>query len=115
MINDLNRTMLMGHVGADAEQRSETAPVTFNVATSDRWVDDKNQRQSRTEWHPIAVFGNLGKYAAKLKKGDRVYVEGQSRTRSYEKPAGDGTVTVSVTEVVATQIERVAAASTESE
>ena len=101
MINDLNRTMLMGHVGADAEQRSETAPVTFNVATSDRWIADKNQRQSRTEWHPVAVVGTLGKYP--------------SRTRSYEKPAGDGTVTVSVTEIVATQIERVAAASTESE
>lgn len=115
MINDLNRTMLMGHVGADAKQQSDNAPVTFSLATSDRWTDEKNQRQSRTEWHNVAVFGNLGKYAAKLKKGDRVYVEGQSRTRSYEKSAGDGTVTVSVTEIVAAQIERVAASSPESE
>jgi len=115
MINDLNRVVLMGHVGADAKQQSENAPITFSLATSDRWTDEKEQRQSRTEWHNVVVFGNLGKYAAKLKKGDRVYVEGQNRTRSYDKAAGDGTVTVSVTEIIAAQIERVAAANSESE
>jgi single-strand DNA-binding protein len=115
MINDLNRVVLMGHVGTDAAQQNSNAPVTFTLATSDRWTDDKQQRQSRTEWHRVVVFGNLGKYAAKLKKGDRVYVEGQLRTSSYEKPAGDGTVTVSSTEIVAGQIERVAASSSQSE
>ena len=115
MINDLNRVTLMGHVGADAKQQKESAPVVFSLATSDRWTDEQKQRQSRTEWHNVVVFGNLGKYAAKLKKGDRVYVEGQLRTSSYEKPAGDGTVTLSNTEIVAAQIERVAASTTESE
>ena len=115
MINDLKRVVLMGHVGTDAEQQSASAPITFNLATSDRWTDDKQQRQSRTEWHRVVVFGNLGKYAAKLKKGDRVYVEGQIRTSSYEKPAGDGTVTVSTTTIVAGQIERVAASSSQTE
>ena len=115
MINDLNRVTLMGHVGQDATQQSDTAPITFNIATSDRWTDEKNQRQSRTEWHKVVVFGNLGKYAAKLKKGDRVYVEGQLRTSKFDKPAGDDSVTVYNTEIIAAQIERVAAGSTESE
>ena len=115
MINDLNRVVLMGHVGTDAAQQSNSAPVTFSLATSDRWLDDKQQRQSRTDWHRVVVFGNLGKYAAKLKKGDRVYVEGQLRTSSYEKPVGSETVTMPSTEIVAGQIERVAASSSQTE
>ena len=115
MINDLNRVTLMGYVGADAKQQKESAPVVFSLATSVRWTDEQKQRQSRTEWHNVVVFGNLGKYAAKLKRGDRVYVEGQLRTSSYEKPAGDGTVTLSSTEIIAGQVERVAASGTESE
>lgn len=108
MINDLNRVTLMGHVGADAKQQSETAPITFSLATSDRWTDDKNQRQARTEWHNVVVFGPLGKYAATLKKGDRVYVEGQLRTSRYEKTIGNETVTLTSPEIVAAQIECVA-------
>ena len=115
MINDLNRVTLMGHVGADAKQQNESAPITFSLATSDRWTNEQKQRQTRTEWHNVVVFGNLGKYAAKLKKGDRVYIEGQLRTSKYEKPAGDDSVTISNTEIIAAQIERVAASSTESE
>ena len=69
MINDLNRTMLMGHVGADAEQRSETAPVTFNVVTSDRWVDDKNQRQSRTEMAPYRCVREPGQIRGQVEEG----------------------------------------------
>ena len=72
MINDLNRVLLMGYLGADAQApQSDNTPVTFSVATTDRWVDEKKQKQTRTEWHNIVVFGNLRKYAAKLKKGDR--------------------------------------------
>ena len=115
MINDLNRVTLMGHVGQDAKQHNDSAPITFSLAISDRWTDEKNQRQSRTEWHNVVVFGNLGKYAAKLKKGDRVYIEGQLRVNKYEKPAGDASVTVYNTEVIAAQIERVASSSSESE
>ncbi len=115
MINDLNRVVLMGHVGTDAAQQSGNAPVTFSLATSDRWTDDKQQRQSRTDWHRVVVFGNLGKYAAKLKKGDRVYVEGQLRTSSYEKSVGNDTVTMPSTEIVAGQIERVAASNSQAE
>ncbi len=115
MINDLNRVVLMGHVGADAKQQSPAAPVTFSLANSDRWIDDKNQRQNRTEWHNVVVFGNLGKYAVTLKNGDRVYIEEQLRTNKYDKSVGSGTVTIANPEVVAAQIERVTSNNTEAD
>ncbi len=106
MINDLNRVVLMGHVGGDATQSHETAPVRLSLATSSHWkVEDT--KNTRTEWHSIVVFGNLRKYAAKLKKGDRVYVEAEARTSTYEKTVGDETLTVRNTEFHVSQIERV--------
>ena len=109
MINDLNRVQLMGYLGADAKSaQTENAPVTFSVATSSYWMVE-GTRTSRTEWHNIAVFGNLRKYAAKLKKGDRVYIEGQVRANSYEKTVGTETVTIHNYEIAVSQIERVTA------
>jgi single-strand DNA-binding protein len=115
MINDLNRVTLMGHLGADATQKSPTAPVTFSLATTSRWNDNSGDRQSRTEWHNIVVFNNLGKYAVKLKKGDRVYVEGELRTSKYEKTIGDEILKLTSYEVFAGQIDRVAAKADDSE
>ena len=108
MISDLNRIVLLGHLGADATQKSSTAPITFNLATTSRWTDNAGDRQSRTEWHTIVVFNNLGKYAARLKKGDRVYVEGELRTNKYEKTVAGETLKLTSYEVFAAQIDRVA-------
>ena len=108
MISDLNRIVLLGHLGADATQKSSTAPITFNLATTSRWTDNAGDRQSRTEWHTIVVFNNLGKYAARLKKGDRVYVEGELRTNKYEKTVAGETLKLTSYQVLATQIDRVA-------
>ena len=105
MINDLNRVTLMGHLGADAKQASANAPVTFSIATTSRWTDDQKQRQQRTEWHNITVFGNLGKYALKLKKGDRVYVEGELRSNDYEKDVKGEKIKIPRTEIAALQID----------
>ncbi len=106
MINDLNRIQLMGYVGADAvSPKSDNAPVTFSIATSDRWTVNET-RQTRTDWHSIAVFGNLRKYAGRLKKGERVYIEGQLRSNSYDKTVGGETIKLSSFEVIANQIER---------
>ena len=111
MINDLNRVMLLGYLGADAKSpQNDSAPVCFSVATTDRWMVE-GTRNTRTEWHNIVVFGNLRKYAAKLKKGDRVYIDGQLRSSSYEKTVGGETVTVYNHEIAVNQIERVAAKS----
>lgn len=110
MINDLNRIVLMGHLGADATQRNPKAPVTFSIATTSRWID-AGDRQSRTDWHNIVVFNNLSKYAAKLKKGDRVYLEGELRSNTYDKTVGNETIKITRYEVFALQLDRVAAKS----
>jgi single-strand DNA-binding protein len=109
MVNDLNRTVLMGHIGADAAQKTSSAPVTFSVATTSRWNDNAGDRQTRTEWHNIVVFGNLAKFAIKLKKGDRVYLEGELRYSKYDKAVGTETIKITAPEIFVTQIDRVAA------
>ena len=109
MINDLNRVTLMGHVGNDAKQATDLAPVTFSVATTDRWKNDADSIQTRTDWHNIVVFGNLRKYALKFKKGDRVYIEAQARNNHYERKIGAETIKFREVEYIAEQIERVAA------
>ena len=110
MINDLNRVVLMGHLGADASKDDNpNAPVTFSLATTSRWKDKAGDRQSRTEWTNVVVFNNLAKYAATLKKGDRVYLEGELRSSKYPKTVGKETITITRYEVFALQIDRVAA------
>ncbi len=109
MINDLNRFVVMGHIGADPKPvTSDNAPVRLSIATSSHW-NVENTRNSRTDWHTVAVFGNLRKYAAKLKKGDRVYIEAEARNNNYERTVGGETITIYATEFVASQIDRVAA------
>ncbi len=111
VINDLNRVTLMGHVGNDAKQANDAAPVTFSIATTSRWKNDAESLQSRTDWHNIIVFGNLRKYALKFKKGDRVYIEAQARNNHFERKIGTDTVKFREVEYLAVQIERVAAKS----
>jgi len=109
MINDLNRFVVMGHIGADPKPlTSENAPVRLSVATTSKWTVE-NTRNERTDWHTVVVFGNLRKYAAKLKKGDRVYVEAEARNNNYERTIGGETITIYSTEFVATQIDLIAA------
>ena len=109
MINDLNRVVLMGHLGADAKQQSPKHPVTFSIATTSKWTDNAGDRQNRTEWHHVVVFNNLVKYAVTLKKGDRVYLEGELRSNRYEKTVGTETLKLTSVEVFAAQIDRVTA------
>lgn len=109
MINNLNRSVFMGRLGADAKQEGDNKPVTFAIAVSSHWNDNAGDRQTRTDWHNIVVFGNLRKYAVKLKKGDRVYIEAEARNNNYEKKIGGETVKFRETEFLAAEIERVAA------
>ena len=109
MINNLNRSVFMGHLGADAKQDGANKPVTFSVAVSSHWNDNAGDRQTRTDWQNIVVFGNLRRYAAKLKKGDRVYIESEARNNNYERKIGNETVKFYETEFLAAAIDRVAA------
>jgi single-strand DNA-binding protein len=85
----VNKAILIGHLGRDPDIRASqdgAAIASFSIATSENWRDKATgERKERTEWHNIVVFNeNLVKIAEQyLKKGAKVYIEGQIRTREY--------------------------------
>ena len=87
----LNTATLTGFLGNDAETRTTKSNSTFTVfslATKNSWKDrETGEWTSHTEWHRAVVFGRLKEFAATLKKGDHVQIQGQLRTREYDKPA----------------------------
>lgn len=91
MAGSVSKTLLIGNVGGDPEIRNNGNGgkiVTFSVATSESWRDkDSGERKERTEWHRIVVFDkNLADFAEHhVRKGLKVYIEGQNRTRKWEK------------------------------
>src|SRR5258708_16806050 len=99
----LNKCCLLGHLGRDPETRRTTsgaAVVSFSIATSESWKDKgSGERKERTEWHNIVIFNEgLGKIAETyLKKGSKVFLEGQMRTREYtDKDGGQRRTTEAV-------------------
>ena len=101
----VNKVMLLGNLGADPEVKKTTSQQTlanFNLATSDSWVNKEGERQDRTEWHRIVVFGKLAEHCARyLTKGQKVFIEGRLQTRSWETEQGQKRFT---TEVVAKEV-----------
>lgn len=90
----LNKVMLIGHLGADPESRSFSnggEVVNLRIATSESWKDKDGNRQEKTEWHAVAIFNeNLGKVAKSyLRKGSKVYLEGQLQTRKWQDQSGN--------------------------
>ena len=90
MAGSLNKVTLIGNLGKDPETRSmqNGGKVTsFSLATSESWKDKAGERQERTQWHNIVIYNEqLGEVAGKyLKKGSKIYLEGQLETRKYEK------------------------------
>lgn len=98
--------MIIGRLGADPEMKtlsSGNALTTFNVATSENWKDKEGQKQERTEWHRIVVWGKLAEICGKyLAKGRETFIEGKLQTRSWEDQQGQKKYT---TEVVATNVQ----------
>lgn len=90
----VNKVILIGNVGKDPEVRyldSGVAVATFPLATSDRAYTLANGTQvpERTEWHNIVLWRGLAETAEKyVHKGDKLYLEGKIRTRSYDDQAG---------------------------
>jgi len=78
------------------------------MATNSRWKDSEGKRQSKTQWHSVVVWSGRGpvKYAKLLKKGDRIYLEGELNYGSYERTVGGEMVKIPTTELFATNIER---------
>ena len=98
----VNKVILIGNVGADPELRytaGGTAVSNFNIATNENWTDSSGERQERTEWHRIVVWGRLAEICNQyLRKGSKVFIEGRLQTRSWEAQDGQKRYT---TEVVA--------------
>jgi single-strand DNA-binding protein len=93
MMAGVNKVILVGNLGDDPEVRSLNnggEVVNMRVATSESWKDRDGNRQERTEWHRVVIFNeNLGKVAKSyLKKGSKVYLEGQIQTRKWQDQSG---------------------------
>ena len=91
MAGSVNKVILVGNLGADPEIRrlnSGDPVVNLRVATSETWRDkNSGERRERTEWHQVVIFNDqLAKVAEQyLKKGMKVYIEGQLQTRKWER------------------------------
>ena len=105
MANGLNRAILIGNLGADPELRVTTKghPVLrCRLATSESYLDKEGQRQERTEWHTVVVWGKRAEGLKRiLHKGGRIGIEGRIRTRKWEAKSGDERRT---TEIVAEEV-----------
>ena len=94
MAGSVNKVILVGNLGKDPEVRhtQDGRPiVNLSVATSENWKDKQTgERKERTEWHRVVIFNeNLAKVAEQyLKKGAKVYLEGQLQTRKYTDKDG---------------------------
>ncbi|WP_227657419.1 single-stranded DNA-binding protein [Candidatus Magnetaquicoccus inordinatus] len=92
MSKSLNKVQLIGHLGADPEVRftqDGRAIAGLRIATSDSWTDKQGQKQERTEWHSVSIFGKLAEIAQHyLRKGSKVFLEGQLQTDKYTDKQG---------------------------
>ncbi|MBC2661034.1 single-stranded DNA-binding protein [Novosphingobium flavum] len=95
MAGSVNKVILVGNLGQDPEVRSFQnggKVCNLRIATSETWKDrNSGERQERTEWHTVAIFseGLVGVAERFLKKGSKIYVEGQLRTRKWQDQSGN--------------------------
>ena len=105
-MSGVNKVIIVGRLGADPEVKTISAGSTvtrLNVATSEAWTGKDGQKQERTEWHRITVWGKLAEICGKhLSKGRQVYVEGRLQTRSWEDAQGQKKY---ATEIVANTVQ----------
>jgi single-strand DNA-binding protein len=85
----LNKVLLIGNLGKDPETRfmpNGNAVCNFSIATTESWKDKQSgQKQEKTEWHNISMYGRLAEIAGQyLKKGSSVYIEGRLQTRKWQ-------------------------------
>jgi len=93
MAGSVNKVILVGNLGSDPETKSFQSGgkvCNIRIATSESWKKD-GQRQERTEWHTIAIFseGLAGIAERYLRKGSKVYIEGQLKTRKWQDASGN--------------------------
>ena len=102
MVGSVNKAILLGNLGRDPEIRSMQSGAkmaSFSIATSKRWKDKSTQEQKeKTSWHNIVVFGDglvdiVEKY---VKKGSKIYIEGELQTRKWQDKDGNDRYTTEV-------------------
>jgi single-strand DNA-binding protein len=102
----VNKVIILGNLGQDPELRNTSggkAVATLRVATTDTWNDQSGQRQERTEWHTIVVWGRTAENCKQyLSKGRAVFVEGRLQTRKWQDKEGHDRYT---TEIVADRVQ----------
>ena len=102
MVGSVNKVILLGNLGKDPEIRSMSSGnkvASFSLATSKRWKDKTTQEQKdKTSWHNIVVFGDglVGIIEKYVKKGSKIYVEGELQTRKWQDQEGNDRYTTEV-------------------
>jgi single-strand DNA-binding protein len=106
MASGLNKVFIIGRLGTDPEVRytgNGGAVANFNMATNESWTDKSGQKQERTEWHRIVVWGKLGELCGQyLSKGRQAFIEGRLQTRDWTDKDGNKRYT---TEIVAQNVQ----------
>lgn len=91
-VMSINKVMLIGRLGQDPELKytpSGAAVCNFSLATTESWADKNGQKQERTEWHRVVVWGKLAELCNQyLAKGRQAFVEGSLQTRSWDGKDG---------------------------
>ena len=98
----LNRVTLIGFIGNDAEKKvaGTTNIAVFSVATKTSWKNDSGSWESRTDWHRCVAFGKLANFAGTLTKGAHVAIEGELRSREYDREVTVGAEKTTITQRV---------------
>jgi single-strand DNA-binding protein len=113
-MSGVNKVIIVGRLGQDPELKSVgsgQSVARLSVATSESWLSKDGQKQEKTEWHRVVVWGKQAENCAKhLSKGRQVYVEGRLQTRSWDDPSG---VKKYSTEIVANNVQFLGSANSE--
>jgi single-strand DNA-binding protein len=96
----VNKVILVGHLGQNPELKytpSGQAVTNLSIATNESWTGKDGQKQEKTEWHRLVLFGKLAELAGQyLQKGRQVYIEGKLQTRSWQDKDGQTRYTTEV-------------------
>ena len=98
----LNRITLIGFMASDAERKAANATniAIFSLATKTSWKNDAGSWESRSEWHRCVAFGKLADFAGSLTKGAHIAIEGELRSREYQRELTVGTQKATITQRV---------------
>jgi single-strand DNA-binding protein len=99
-VGSVNKVILVGNLGRDAELRytpGGAAVATLNLATTEVWNDKNQQRQEKTEWHRVVLWGKQAESLQEyLTKGKQIYVEGRLQTRQWDDKDGNKRYTTEI-------------------